>query len=160
MLCLPGGAGAQAKPELFSKVDRVLREKEPAWKVEEFIPGDTSDPVRQRVIYRSRGGRASVDIEIWRREEDAREVFTAETFAIDNTAAFISKTLGREIDNKVIKSSLRGLGDENHMWVYESYPRRVTVQFRKGNVIIRVDSTSEAVAKRFARHVFGQLPAG
>ncbi len=158
ILCLPVSGGAQGKPELFSKVDRVLREKEPAWKVEEFIPGDTSDPVWQRVIYGSRGVRSSVDIEIWRREKDARDVFTAESFAIDNDA-FVSEALGRKIDDKPSKSSLPGLGDENYMWAYKGYPRRVIIQFRKGNVIVRIDSHSEVVAKRFARRVFEQIAA-
>ncbi len=160
ILCLPGGIGAQGKPELFSKVDRVFREKEPEWKVEELIPGDTSDPVIQRIIFRSRRGRASVDISIWRWEKDARDVFTAESFAIDNGTAFVSESLGRKIEDNMIKNDLPELGDENHMWTYKSYPRWVTIQFRKGNVIVRIDSPSEGATKRFARHVFEQMAAG
>lgn len=160
ILCLPGGVGAQQQPELFSNVDRVFREKEPAWKVEELLPSDTSDPVQHRIIFSSRGGRASLDIDIWRREADARDVFTATSLAIDNSAAFVSESLGKRVEDKKIKSSLPKLGDENHMWVYKEYPRRVTIQFRSGSVIVRVDAPTEAVAKRFARHVFEQLAAG
>lgn len=160
ILCHSGGVDAQEKPGLFSKVEKALREKEPAWKVEELIPGDTSDPLNRRIILRSGRGRASVDIFIWRREEDARDVFTATSFAIDNSATFVSESLGRKTEDKTIKSSLPRLGDENHMWTYTNYPRQVIVQFRKGNVIVRVDSPLEGAAKRFARHVFEQIAAG
>jgi hypothetical protein len=156
---LPSGVGAQQRPELFSNVDRVFREKEPAWKVEERLPTDTSDPVQHRLIFSSRRGRASVDVDIWRREADARDVFTATSLAIDNSAAFVSESLGRRVDDKKIKSSLPELGDENYMWEYKDHPRRVTIQFRRGSVVVRVDAPTEAVAKRFARHVFEQLAA-
>jgi hypothetical protein len=156
---LPSGIGAQQQPELFSNVDRVFREKEPAWKVEELLPSDTSDPVKHRIIFSSRRGRASVDVGIWRRAEDARDVFTATSFAIDNSAAFVSKSLGKGIDDKKIKSSLPKLGDENHIWTFKDYPRRVIIQFRRGTVLVRVEAPSEGVAKRFAQHVFEQLAA-
>lgn len=160
ILCLPSDIGAQQQPELFSNVDRVFREKEPAWKVEECLPADTSDPVKHRIIFSSRRGRASINISIWRREEDAREVFTATSLAIDNSAAFVSESLGRKVDDKKIKSSLPRLGDENHMWAYKDYPRRVIIQFRRGSVIVRVDAPTEVVAKRFAQRIFEQLAAG
>jgi hypothetical protein len=160
LLCHAGSIDAQERPELFSKVERVFREKEPAWKVDELIPGDTSDPVKQRLNFSSGRGRASVNISIWMREKDARDVFAAESFASDNSAAFVSEALGRKIEDDAIKSSLPELGDENHMRSYRSYPRRVIIQFRKGNVIVRVDSSTERVAKRFARHVFEQIAAG
>lgn len=159
IFCLPGGLGAQQKPELFSNVDRVFREREPAWKVEERLPSDTSDPVKHRLIFSSRRGRASVDVAVWGREADARDVFTATSFAIDNSAAFVSESLGRKIDDKKIKSSLSKLGDENYMWAYKDYPRRVIIQFRRGSVVVRVDAPTEAVAKRFAQHVFELLAA-
>ena len=159
IFCLPSGIGAQQKPELFSDVDRVFREKEPAWKVEELLPADTSDPVKHRIIFSSRRGRASVDVGIWRREADARDVFTATSFAIDNDAVFISESLGRRVADKKLKSSVPKLGDENHMWAFKDYPRRVIIQFRRGSVVVRVDAPSEAVAKRFAQHVFEQLAA-
>ena len=158
--CFAGGIYAQERPELFSKVEKALREKEPAWKIEEVILGDTSDPVGQRIFFKSRRGRTSIDIDIWSREKDARDVFTAESYAIDNAAAFVSESLGRKIDDRTIKSSVPKLGDENHVWSYRGYPRQVIIKFRKGNITVRVDATSEAVAKRFAQHVFEQMAAG
>src|SRR5262245_35459346 len=63
---------AQTAYNLFSRVDQVFEQTEPAWKVERVYPNNTSDPVEHNVVYRSKMGQASIGIRVLRREEDAR----------------------------------------------------------------------------------------
>src|SRR6185503_16028565 len=76
----------QENEQLFSRVDQVFQRREPTWKVESVTPVSTWDPITHEVVYRSKLGQAAVSISIWRREQDARDVFGGETIALDNTA--------------------------------------------------------------------------
>jgi hypothetical protein len=147
--CPSSGVLAQEKPGLFSRIERVFQEKEPAWKVERTYPGRTSDPLRQSITFRSEEGQASVDVTVWRREKDAQDVFAAESNAFDSAAG-----------KRMSKEELAGLGDENHVWTNRGGAPWTTIRFRKGNVYVTVFAPSPAVAKRFARRVLGQIAAG
>jgi hypothetical protein len=149
IICLSHSVPAQEKPELFSNVERVFREKETAWKVERIYPAATPDPSRQSIVFRSGKNQASVDIAIWNREKDARDVFAAESRAFDNT-------MGRRMS----KRSLPQLGDENHIWTHRGSTVWPTIKFRKGNINVTIFAPSVAIAKRFAQHVLGQIAAG
>jgi len=139
---------AQEKPELFSKIERVFQEKEPAWKVERYYPEYTSDPRKQSIAFRSGKYQASIDVTIWKREKDARDVFTAESIAFDNT-----------MGKRMVKGSLHGLGDENHIWTNRDSAAWPTIKFRKGNINVEVFAPTVAIAKRFAQHIFEQMAA-
>lgn len=149
IVCLPPRIVAQEKPELFFNIERAFREKEPAWKVERISPSNTSDPLTQSIVYRSGKNQASVDVSIWKREKDARDVFTAHSIAFDNT-----------MGKRMIKSRLPKLGDESHIWTHRGSTAWPTIKFRKGNIIVNVFAPSVAVAKRFAQHVVEQMAAG
>lgn len=146
--CFPSSIYAQEKPKLFSKIEQVFQKKEPAWKVERIYPSNTSDPITQSIVFRSRVGQASVDISIWRREKDAQDVFTADSLAFDNIRG-----------KKVVKRSLPKLGDENHIWMNPGSTAWPTIKFRKGNMNVTVFAPSVAIAKRFAQYVFEQVAA-
>ena len=148
IFCFSTSIYAQEKPELFSKIEQVFQKKEPAWKVERIYPSNTSDPITQSIVFRSRIGQASVDISIWRREKDAQDVFTAESLAFDNIRG-----------KRVIKSRLPKLGDENHIWTNPGSTAWPTIKFRKGNINVTVFAPWVAIAKRFAQHVFEQMAA-
>jgi hypothetical protein len=148
IFCFPISIYAQEKPELFSKVEQVFQKKEPSWKVERIYPSNTSDPITQSIVFRSRIGQASVGISIWRREKDAQDVFTAESLAFDNIRG-----------KRVVKRSLPELGDENHIWTKPGSTAWPTIKFRKGNIIVDVFAPSVAIAKRFAQYVFEQVDA-
>jgi hypothetical protein len=148
ILCFSNGLLAQEKPELFSKIERVFKEKEPAWKVERINAGESSDPARQSIVFRSEEGQASVDVTVWEREKDAREVFAAEALAYDNRAG-----------KRMVKDTLPKLGDENHIWTHHGSTAWPMLTLRKGKVNVTVFAPSVAVAKRFAQHVLEQMPA-
>jgi hypothetical protein len=147
--CFSSGIIAQEKPELFSKIERVFKEKEPAWKVEKNYPSSTSDPIKQDIVFRSGKDQASIQITIWKREQDAKDVFTSESNGFNNT-------MGR----RMIKNNLPGLGDENHIWTNRGSEAWPMLNFRKGNIDVTVFAPSVTVAKRFAQHVLEQITAG
>ena len=146
IICFSDNILAQEKPELFSKIERVFQVKEPSWKVERIYPSNTSDPITQSIVFRSRKGQASVDVSIWKREKDAQDVFAAESLAFNNTAG-----------KRMVKSSLPQLGDENHIWTNRGSAAWPTIKFRKGNINATVFAPSVMIAKRFAQHVFTQM---
>jgi hypothetical protein len=148
IFCLSSSIYAQEKPELFSKIEQVFQKKAPAWKVERIYPSNTSDPITQSIVFRSRLGQASVDIRIWRREKDAQDVFKAESIAFDNIRG-----------KRVVKRSLPKLGDENHIWTNPDSAAWPTIKFRKGNINVTIFAPTVAIAKRFAQYVFEQMAA-
>lgn len=148
LTCLPQFLPAQEPPELFHGIERAFREQEPAWKVEQSRPAETSDPRGGSITLRSGKGQASVDVRVWRREQDAREVFEAESRAFGNTA-------GR----RMLKGAVPGLGDESHVWTHRGSEAWPMLRFRKGNVNVQVFAPTAATAKRFARRVLAQVEA-
>ncbi len=144
-VCLAGAAAAQEAPELFSKIERVFKEKEPAWKVERVYKGDGDG--RRSITFRSGEGQAHVDVIVWGKEKDARDVFAAEAVAFDNTGG-----------KRMVKAAVPKLGDESYIWTHAGSKAWPTLVFRKGKVSVRVFAPSVAVAKRFARHVQAQMP--
>lgn len=146
IICLSNNLLAQEKPELFSKIERVFQQREPAWKVERSYPGSTSDPLTQSIVFRSGKNQASITVNIWTREKDAQNVFTAESTAFDNT-----------MGKRMVRGSLPNLGDENHIWTHHGSAAWPTVKFRKGNINVTVFAPSVAIAKRFSQHIFEQM---
>jgi hypothetical protein len=145
-LLVSTGTLAQEKTELFVRVERVFAEKELGWKVERIYPGNTSDPITQSIVLRSRSGQASVDMSIWRRQQDAEDVFGGESVAFDNTAG-----------KKKVKRSLPGFGDENHIWTNPGSTAWPMIKLRKGSVVVSVFAPSVAIAKKFAQYVLVEI---
>jgi hypothetical protein len=141
----PGSVPAQNRPELFSKVDEVFAQKEPAWKVERTYPSYTIDPITEGITFRSGRNQAAIDIVIWRREKDARDVFVGESLALDNTL------------HGMVRSTLPELGDENHIWTHRGSTGWPTIKFRKGSIDVTVFAPSVTIAKRFALHILSQM---
>jgi len=140
---------AAAEPaKLFAGVERAFREKEPAWKFESVRTDTESDTQKQSIVLRSEEGQAAVELWVWKKEQDARDVFAAEAKAFDGGP-------GRARE----KGSLPKLGDENHVWTMRGSDAWPMIKFRRGVVNVRVFAPSTAVAERFARRVLEQLSA-
>ena len=137
---------AQAKPELFSKIERVFKENETAWKVERIYPGNTSDPLAENIVFRSGTEQAAIDIRLWNRAIDAQQVFAGLIIAFD-------KTMGK----RKVKSSLPKFGDESYIWTLPDSSAFPTFMFRKGRVYVSIFAPSTEIAKRFAQHVIDQI---
>jgi len=141
-------AAAQNADNLFSRIDQVFQLKEPDWKVERVYPTSTLDPVTHDVVYRSKMGQATIDVSVWRREQDAREVFRGQVIAFDNTAG-----------KKRLKRSLPNVGDENYLWTNPRSTAWPTIKLRKGRILVSVFAPTVPIAKRFADHVLKQIDA-
>lgn len=147
ILCAPQSLLAQERPKLFSRIEQVFREKEPAWKVEQILPHYLTPVLSEEMVFRSARGQALVDVGIWEREKDARDVFTAHSIAFDDSP------MGR----RKVKGSVPHLGDENHIWTNRGSTAWPTIKFRQGNVLVTIFAPTVAIAKRFAQHVFTQI---
>jgi hypothetical protein len=148
ILCFSNDLHAQERPELFSQIEQVLREREPSWRIERITPGAASDPVRQSIVLRSGKNRAAVDVAVWRQEKDAADVFAAESLSLNNKAG-----------KKMSRGELAGLGDENYIWSSVRSGAWPTLKFRKGNVNVTVFAPSVRVARRLAQHVIERIDA-
>jgi hypothetical protein len=142
------GTFAQEKPDLFSRIERVFHEKEPAWKVERILSGQQSDPVKQSIVFRSRKGQASVELNIWKRIQDAQDVFGGQSLAFDNTAG-----------KKKVKRSLPLVGDENYVWTNPGSAAWPMMMFRKGNIVVSIFAPTLTIVKKFAQYVLNEMAA-
>lgn len=70
-----GNATAQEKPEFIAQIERIFREKEPGWKVEDKHVQNETGFFKQEMVFRSGKAQAVVSITLWRREKDAHDVF-------------------------------------------------------------------------------------
>ena len=140
---------AQEQRELFSKIEEVFRRHEPGWKIERKSHGQTMDPVAESITLLRAGKRqASIEILMWRRLEDAKELFAGQVVIFDNIR-------GRT----AVKRSLSNVGDENYMWTNPHSTLWPAIYFRKGKVLVSVFASTLTVADRFARHVLEQIVA-
>lgn len=148
LICFLNCTPAQEKPGLFSRIKSVFQKKESAWKVENVILNDSSDPLRQSITFNDGKNQANVDITVWKKEKDAQDVFDGESLAFDN-----------RMGKGMTKSSVPKLGDENHIWTHEGTMAWPMLKFRKGNISVTVYSPSVEISKRFAHHILDQLDA-
>jgi len=140
---------AQDKPRLFSNVERILQARDRTWKIERILTGQTTDPLSESIKLRDGRREAAIEISIWRRLQDTREVFAGQVIAFDNVPG-----------KRAVKRSLRDVGDENYMWTNPRSNAWPTIYFRKGNVFVSVFAPSVPVATKFAEQVLEQMKKG
>jgi hypothetical protein len=146
LLLLSSGICAQDKPDLFQRIELVFQQKESDWKVERVYGSTSSDPLTEDIVFRSGEDQAAIKVEIWKRPEDARDVFGSTSIAFDSSK-------GKRME----KASLAGVGDENHFWTHPGSTAWPTLKFRKGNVTVSVFGPSTTVVKRFGEHILTQV---
>jgi uncharacterized protein YheU (UPF0270 family) len=137
---------AQDRPQLFVKVEEVLKRREPGWKIERNLSGQTMDPLTQSIKLREGSRSAGIEIMIWRRLEDAKQIFAGNVVIFDNTRG---KT--------AVKRGLPALGDENYMWTNLHSTLWPAICFRSGSVLVSVFAPTVTIADRFARHILEQI---
>ena len=146
IIFLAGYAAAQEKPELFSKIEQTFKEKEPAWKIESVLQGQTFDPLHESITFRAGKQQAAIEISIWKRLKDAQEVFAGGVMAFDNIRG-----------KQVIKRHIPNLGDENWMWTNPGSDAWPMIYIRSGSVYVTVYAPSVPIAKRFAQRVIERV---
>jgi hypothetical protein len=143
--CISVSVGAQEKPPLFEEVERAFREKEPRWKIERLDVKGEIDPLVQNIVFRAGRQQALVRIVIWKNVKDARDTFLATLIAKGN------------MNRRTKRHRLPGFGDESYIWTHSGSDAWPTIDFRRGGVNVTVFAPSTAIAKRFARHILGQI---
>jgi|SRR5215471_861264 len=146
VLVLAGSPSAAQKADVFSKIEQTFRTKEPTWKLEKVLPGQSQNPARESIKLRQDTRQALIDVWIWMTAQDAHEMFAGQVIAMDNTRG-----------TKANKRNLTNLGDESYMWTNPHSEAWPTVNFRKGNVFVSVFAPTVPVAERFAHYVLGQV---
>jgi hypothetical protein len=134
---------AQQKLELFSKVEAVFKQSEPAWKIENI---NQQVPYQESITFRNDNRQASVEIAKWDSPQHAHETFGGLVIAFDNVQG-----------KHAVKTTLANLGDENYMWANLGNHTWPTIYMRKGSVVVMVFAPSISVARRFAQHVLEQI---
>jgi hypothetical protein len=138
----------QSQPQLFTDIERVLREKEPQWKTERVSVKTETDPLGLDIVLRAGKQQAAIAVNLWAREKDAHDVFVAHATVMSNTRKGSRR------------SRLPNLGVENYIWTNPGSAAWPTLHFRQSRVHVTVFAPSITVAKRFARHILAQISAG
>ena len=146
LVCLSGECLAQGKPQLFSRIELTLKEKEAVWRIKQVLGGGTFDPLSESIVLRAGKKDAAIEISIWNRLQDAQGAFAGEVIAFDNTRG-----------KRAIKTSLPNLGDENYMWTNPRSDAWPMIYIRKGNIDYTVFAPSAPLAKRFAQRVIEEI---
>jgi hypothetical protein len=146
VLLLLGSPSAAQKPAVFSNIERTFRTKEPTWRLEKVLPGQSQNPATESITLRQGTKQASIDVWIWLTAQDAHEMFVGQVIAMDNTRG-----------TKANKRGLADLGDENYMWTNPHSEAWPTLNFRQGNVFVSVFAPTVPVAERFAHYVLEQV---
>lgn len=89
---------------------------------------------------------ALIEVSIWKREQDARQIFDGDVIVMDRT---VSKHASRV--------RLPHLGDDNYMWTNPHSDAWPTIDFRKGTVLVTVFAPSVVTAKRFAQRIMEEM---
>ena len=135
----------EEKPPLFDGVERVFREKEPRWKIEQLNVKGRLDPLEQDIVFRAGRQQAAVHIVVWKNVKDASDTFQATLIAKGNTS------------KRKRRHRLPGFGDEGYIWLHPGSNAWPTIDFRQGGVTVSVFAPSTAIAKRFAGHILAQI---
>ena len=97
-------------------------------------------------MFRTGKVQASLEISIWKRLIDAKEVFAATSLVMD-------RTMGKG----KLKRTVPKLGDESYMWTDLNGAGWTTLKFREQSINVEVFAPSPMTAKRFAQRIFKQI---
>ncbi|HEX6279658.1 MAG TPA: hypothetical protein VFZ49_06520 [Pyrinomonadaceae bacterium] len=128
----------QGVPPLAKEVEKVLEEKEPAWKIQR--------PYRQMsppVMHLKSVSEGDVLIYFWLmdNEVDVKSVFDGQIISLGNT-----------LGDRKKESKLPNLGDDNRL-ISDRSGRFAHLVFYKGKTLINIAAPTDMIAKRFAKHV-------
>ena len=145
-LCVNAGGQATDTAELFGRVERAFREKEPKWKIESASVSREPNIPTQSIVFRSGRTQASVQLVVWHKAEVARDAFAGVAIATSNIRG-----------KGGVRRRLPNLGDEAYVWTNRGSGAWPLLKFRRGGVLVTVFAPTTATAGRFARHVAEQI---
>jgi hypothetical protein len=138
---------AQNQPDLFIRIERLVSEKHPSWKL------------TKRRVYRNNKYR----LYSWEKGKSFLDVFL---FVDESSEQALTrfKTLSSDlrdigIDMTVLKATIAGLGNENYLWEGSRNERVLGIDFRKGKLVVHIGASSIAIAEEFALQIADEIPA-
>ena len=138
-------AFAQDKDSICTRVETSVRNKAPSWKLSRksktchalsYFQWTSNKSAIYAIVYPVASTKAAAD--------------TFQMVASDD------ELLGEKI--KILGTGLRELGDDNRLWTTPTFGSR-GVDFRKGNVVVRVSGSTMELALQFASYIAEGLPA-
>src|SRR5262245_12166844 len=146
VFCCCGNIGAaQTEPGLFADIEQTFRTHQPEWKIERIVRSRTS-PFSESITFRRGEQQAAVQIFVWERLKDVREMFAGQVIAYDNVRG-----------KSATKRRIPKLGDANYIWTNRNSDAFPMIYFRKEKVFVSVFAPSVSTGKDFAKLVLEQL---
>ena len=135
---------AQDKPAWITSVEDTLKKKETSWKIDNKIEHPQDDSYS--FTLKSGNATASIGITAYREIANPEETFTGQVTVFDTT-----------MGKNMTKNKLVNFGNEAYIWTAPNDAYSM-IMFRKDKIFVSVFATSEKTARRFAQHVFEQIP--
>jgi hypothetical protein len=153
LVCVPSILKAQSESSLVSRVEQVIRNREPEWKSSRGIQSGRVPTVSsERTLLTSlwerklkNGGRQSISVNLYEVESPSEAAIWLSPIGEGKIAA------GWSVEKFEI-------GDEAYLSSFQN-GRRYSLYFRKENIIVEVSGESLAKVKRFAEYVVSQIAA-
>jgi hypothetical protein len=143
-LLFSGSSFAQEKPAWITSFENTLKKKEAAWKIKNKI--EYPETGSYSFTLKSGNATALIQISAFPVITNPEETFTGQVTIFDNTTG-----------KNMRKNKLPNLGSEGYIWT-GSRNSYTSIKFRKDKVFVNVFAPTEKTARRFAQHVFEQIP--
>ena len=138
-------AMAQNDESLFTKIERVIKVKEPRWKLV------TKDE--------RKGAVNKYFTQDWGLGGEYVSTTTYEMIDSEEAARVLAEFIQSPVSVPVRRAKVAGLGDEAYTIGDGMYSKKGsgTLVVRRGRIMIRLDASSLVTAQRFAKHMVGEV---
>lgn len=135
------GTQEEDRESLFSKIERIVKEKEPDWKLEQK--------------HERKGAEHKYFMHGWTLDKEYVSTTTYQLTDSTDAAKAIVDFIRAPVSVPVRVTRIEGLGDDAYTSGEGPYGKKGsgTLIVRRVNIIIRLDASSLETAKRFARHM-------
>ena len=136
---------AQNDESLFTKIEHVIKVKEPRWKL-------VSKDERKGAVNK-------YFTQDWMLGDEYVSTSTYEMIDSKEAAKVLAEFIQSPVSVPVRRTKVSGLGDEAYTIGDAQYSKKGsgTLVVRRGRIMIRLDSSSLVTAQRFAKHMVGEV---
>jgi hypothetical protein len=140
-----GGGVAHKNIPVEDRVENAVKAREPKFKLTNKL--------------RRKNRQENYVLQGWKSDEDVVSATTYELASAEEAAGMIKSTLDAPLSVPVQSINLTNLGDEAYLRLGGPYSKKghTNLFVRKGNYVIIMSASSPGVAKRFAKHMIGEL---
>lgn len=135
---------SQNKPAWLVALEKTISQKEKVWKIDNKIERYNEFGFEYNLTLKSKGNVLSLQIARLNDVPNAEETFNGQVIAFGNT-----------VGKKMAKIKLQNFGDQSVLWRDNG---AVFLDFRRRDIFAHIFTSSEIIAKRFARYILEQIP--